>query len=174
MINYLSMAVIPLIITAIVASGLMNKINIFDEFTVGAKEGLETSVRILPSIIGLMCAVAMLRASGVIDYICGVLSPILSFLQFPKELVPLAIMRPISGSASLAVINDIIKTNGADSLAGRCASVMAGSTETTFYTLAVYLGSVGITKSRYTVKAALLADITAMAASVVLVRLMLY
>ncbi len=174
MISYLSAAVIPLIIFAIIAGGFLNKVNIFDEFSEGAREGITTSVRILPSIIGLMCAVSMLKASGLIDYITVFLSPVLNAVRFPKELVPLSVMRPISGSASLAIINDIIKTNGADSLAGRCASVMAGSTETTFYTLAVYLGSVGITKSRYTVKAALLADITAMAASVFLVRLLFY
>lgn len=174
MLNYISIAVIPLIITSIICYGYMQKINIFECFTKGAADGIETTIKILPSLIGLVCAISMLRASGAIDIICNIAQPLLKTIHFPNELVPLAIMRPISGSGALAVINDIINTYGPDSFVGRCASVMAGSTETTFYTLAVYLGSVGITNSRHTVKAAISADIAAMAASVILVRLFFY
>ena len=174
MLNYISIAIIPLIITAIVGYGLLKRISIFECFTSGATEGIETTIKILPSLIGLVCAISMLRASGAIDLLCSAVEPILNTIKFPKELVPLSLMRPISGSGALAIINDIIKTYGADSFLGRCASVMAGSTETTFYTLAVYLGSVGITNSRYTVKAALCADFAAMAASVILVRMFFY
>ncbi len=173
MLSYLSSAVIPLIITAIICYGIMKKTNIFECFVSGAKEGIETTVNILPSLIGLVCAISMLRASGTIQYLCNILEPALNFIKFPKELVPLAIMRPISGSGALAIINDIINTYGPDSFIGKCASVMAGSTETTFYTLAVYLGSVGITNSRFTAKSSLLADFAAMISSVILVRLLL-
>lgn len=174
MLNYLSVAVLPLIIFSVIAYGLMQKINVFESFTVGAKDGIETTVRILPSLIGLITAISMLKASGALDALCNFLAPALDLVGYPKELVPLSIMRPISGSGALAIINDIIKTHGADSFIGRCASVMAGSTETTFYTLAVYLGSVGISNSRYTVKSSLCADLTAMIASVLLVKLLFY
>jgi len=171
MLNYISVAIIPLIITAIICHGFMQKVNIFECFTSGAAEGIETTIKILPSLIGLVCAISMLRASGAIELLCTAAEPLLNRINFPKELVPLAIMRPVSGSGALAVINDIIKIHGPDSFIGRCASVMAGSTETTFYTLAVYLGSVGITNSRHTVKAALCADVAAMISSVLLVRM---
>lgn len=174
MLNYISGSVIPIIITMIICYGLYKKVNLFECFVSGAKEGIETTVNILPSLIGLVCAMSMLRASGAIETLCIFLKPVLNFLKFPEELVPLALMRPISGSGALAIINDLINTYGPDSFIGKCASVMAGSTETTFYTLAVYLGSVGITNSRFTVKSALLADLTAIILSVILVRLLLY
>lgn len=164
----------PLIVFSIVTYALMKRVSVFDSFTKGATEGIETTIRILPSLVALVTAISMLRASGFIDYICNIISPVLNIIGFPKELVPLSIMRPISGSGALAVIDDILKTNGADSFVGRCASVMAGSTETTFYTLAIYLGSVGITNSRHTVKSALCADLTAMFLSVLLVKLFFY
>ncbi len=174
MLNYLSVAIMPLIVFSIITYGLLKKVSIFDSFTKGAKDGIETTVRILPSLVALVTAVSMLRASGFIDFLCNLTAPVLNFVGFPKELVPLSLMRPISGSGALAVIDEILKTYGADSFIGRCASVMAGSTETTFYTLAVYLGSVGITNSRHTVKSALCADLTAMIISVIIVKLIFY
>lgn len=164
----------PLIVFSIITYGLMKKVSIFDSFTKGAKDGLETTFRILPSLVALVTAVSMLRASGLIDFLCNLMMPFLDFFGFPKELVPLSLMRPISGSGALAVIDETLKTHGADTFIGRCASVMAGSTETTFYTLAVYLGSVGITNSRHTVRSALCADLTAMIVSVIIVKLIFY
>lgn len=173
MLNYISVLIIPVVITLIVANGLMKKAPVFDLFIKGAKSGIETSFRILPSLVGLIVAISMLRASGSFDVAERLISPISNKLNFPKELVPLALIRPISGSASLAVVRDILSKFGADSLIGRCASVMMGSTETTFYTLAVYFGSVGITNSRYTVKCALLADLTGIVASIAAVSLLM-
>ena len=173
MLKLVSVLIIPVVITMIVANGILKKSPVFDLFIKGAKGGIETSLRILPSLVGLIVAISMLRASGFFDLAERMISPISDKLNFPEELVPLALIRPISGSASLAIVRDILSNFGADSLIGRCASVMMGSTETTFYTLAVYFGAVGITNSRYTVKCALLADLTGIIASVVAVSLLM-
>ena len=171
MLKLISLLIIPIIIALILANALIKKAPVFDLFTEGAKDGLSTSIKILPSLIGLLAAVAMLRASGFFDAVSGFISPILDKVGFPKELVPMALIRPISGSASLALVRDIINTYGADSFVGRCASVMMGSTETTFYTLAVYFGYVKIANSRYAVKASLLADLTGMIVSILAVSM---
>ena len=173
MLTYISIAIMPLMIIAIIGSGFIKRVPVFDCFLAGAKGGIETSVSILPALVGLMTSVAMLRASGAIDIASGILAPLLDLLSFPKELVPLALMRPVSGSGSLAIVNDLITAFGADSLIGRCASVMMGSTETTFYTIAIYFGSVGIKNIKYTLKAALLADLAGMLVSVYVVRMLL-
>lgn len=173
MISLISALIIPAVIFLIVFYAMCRRVNIFDSFTEGAKDGLKTSIKILPSLVGLLAAVSMLRASGFFDAVQNLIMPITDFLGFPKELVPLAAIRPVSGSASLATVRDILQNFGPDSFVGQCASVMMGSTETTFYTLAVYLGSVGITNSRYTVKAALLADLTGIVMSVLFVNLLL-
>ena len=126
----------------------------------GAGEGLQILVRILPALVGLVTAVQMLRASGAIEMAAQCLSPLLERLGLPAELLPLMLVRPISGSAALGVGSEIIGTYGPDSYLGRVAAVMLGSTETTFYTIAVYFGAVGISKTRYAVPAALAADLT--------------
>ncbi|MBR0277217.1 MAG: spore maturation protein [Clostridia bacterium] len=174
MIKLVSDIAIPCIIFILIINGIIKKINIFDCFTKGAKEGFSVSIKILPSLIGLVTAVSMLRASGFFDFAGQLLSPVLSKIGFPPELVPLAVIRPVSGSAALAAVKDIFTAYGADSFAGKCASVMMGSTETTFYTLTVYFGSIGINNTKYTVKSALLADLTGIITSVILVRLLLY
>ena len=171
--NLISLLIIPTIIALILANALMKKAPVFDLFTEGAKDGLTTSIRILPSLVGLLVAVSMLRSSGFFDAVAELLAPFLDKIGFPKELVPMALVRPVSGSASLALVRDILNTYGPDSFVGRCASVMMGSTETTFYTLAVYFGYVKITNTRYTIKAALLADLTGMIFSVIAVTLLL-
>lgn len=168
-INFISTAIVPILIFIIVSYGLMKRTDVFDSFIVGAKDGIETTIHILPSLIGLFTAISMFRASGAIELITSAIAPILNLIHFPKEILPLALMRPISGSGALAIVNDILKNYGADSFIGRAASVMMGSTETTFYTLAVYFGCVHIKNVRYTVKAALLADITGMLVSVLVV-----
>lgn len=173
MAEYLSSAIIPVLICIIVGYGIFMKKPVFDFFLEGAKEGLETSFKILPALTGLIVAVTMLRASGVIDFIGDLLSPVLTFLRFPKELLPLALMRPVSGSGAIAVFTDILNNYGADSFIGKCASVIMGSTETTFYTIAVYFGSVGIKNIRYTLKSALLADLTGIIAGVFFVYMLL-
>ncbi len=172
MLNNISILIMPTIIVLILGNGLVRKAPVFDQFLDGAKNGFSTSIKILPSLVGLIVAVSMLRASGFFEVTCNLLAPFLEKAGFPPELVPMALIRPVSGSAALATVQDIITTYGADSFIGRCASVMMGSSETTFYTLAVYFGSVGITKSRYTVKSALLADLTGIILSVVFVKIL--
>ena len=172
MLKIISTLIMPTIIAVVLVNALMKKAPVFDLFTTGAKDGFKTSINILPSLIGLIVAVSMLRASGFFEILCGILAPVLQKVGFPPELVPMAVIRPVSGSAALATLQDIITTYGADSFAGRCASVMMGSSETTFYTLAVYFGSVGITKTRYTVKAAVVADIATIILSVFFVNLL--
>ena len=171
MINYISTAVIPLMLFGIIAHGLANRVQIFDSFVLGAKDGLESCIRIIPSLVALLTAVSMFKASGALEIIVRLLSPVLSLLRFPEEVMPLALMRPISGSGSLAVVESILKAHGPDSFAGRATSVMMGSTETTFYTLAVYFGAVGVKDTRFTVKAALFADLVSVIASIWIVRI---
>ena len=160
---------IPLVIIFIILYGAMKKIPVYDTFVIGAKDGIETIFSIIPPLVGLMIAISALRASGTVDYIAKLLSPLLSFIHMPPEVLPLAILRPVSGSGSMAVVSDIFKNYGCDSFIGRCASVMMGSTETTFYTLAVYFGATKVKNTRYTLKAALSADICGMLLSVLIV-----
>jgi len=152
--------------------GVIKKQNVYECFVEGAKDGLDTIVRIVPPLVGLLAAISMLRASGALDMIIGLIAPATSFLGIPREVVPLALMRPISGSGSIALLNDIIKNNGADGLVGHAASVMMGSTETTFYTLTVYFAATKIKNTRYALKAALIADLTGIIASVIICRLL--
>ena len=165
--------VVPVVILAILLCGIVKKQKVFDLFLEGAKEGIGIAINILPALVGLMVAIAMFRASGAFDLIVAAFAPLGRALHFPSEVVPLALMRPISGSGSLSVYESILKTYGADSFIGRVASVLQGSTETTFYTVAVYFGSVGISKSRHTVPAALCADFVGFIMSIVSVRLFL-
>lgn len=166
-----SSSVIPAAVFAIVLYGSVHLNDIFDVFVSGAKSGVELTLQILPTLVGLMVAISMLRASGFIDWTAKLLSPVLTFIGLPAEVLPLALLRPVSGSASLGIVTDILRTNGPDSYAGRLASVMMGSTETTFYTVAVYYGSIGIKDLRHTLKAALAADAVGMLASIVICRL---
>lgn len=162
---------IPLLVGIIILYGAIKKINVYDCFTEGAKDGIENTFSIIPPLVGLMVGIAALRASGTFEILSKILSPFLKFIHMPPEVLPLALLRPVSGSGSMAVVSDIFKNFGCDSFIGRCASVMMGSTETTFYTLAVYFGAVGIKNSRYTLKAALTADFCGMLLSVFVTRL---
>ena len=150
--------IILLVCAVIVGTGIIKRLPVFDCFLAGAKSGLECAVGILPSLTALIMGVTMLRASGITDFLAHILSSVLGLLGFPPEVLPLALLRPISGSGSLAALEDILNTYGADSFAGRVASVISGSTETTFYTVAVYFGAVGIKKTGITIPAALCAD----------------
>ena len=131
---------VPVVITAIVLFGFLRKVPVFDTFVAGAKEGLHTTVSILPTLIGLIMAVSMLSASGALDLFSSLLAPAARFLGLPSQVMPLALIKPFSGSGSTAVLTQIYRSSGPDSFAGRVASVMAGSTETTFYAVAVYSG----------------------------------
>ena len=164
---YISAFCVPAIILTVILSGLFNKVKVYDAFMDGAREGLVTVFKIFPALVGLIVSIGMLRASGTLEIITNFLKPVTNLISMPSEVVPLALMRPLSGSGAIAVITDIFKNHGADSYIGRCASVMMGSTETTFYTIAVYFGSVGINKVRHTIKSALIADFTGMVFAII-------
>ncbi len=167
----LTAALIPVLIAGILIFGLIKRVNVFDTFLQGAKEGLNTAVSILPALVALMVAVTMFKASGALDILTYSLAPLTDRLGVPQETLPLALLRPISGSGALAMLESLLAEYGPDSLIGRAACVMQGSTETTFYTIAVYYGAVGIKNTRHTVLAASAADFTGMVMSCVAVRL---
>lgn len=171
-INYISIIAMPLVILIIVCEAFREKISIFDIFLKGAVEGVEISLKIFPTLIGLFFAIGMLRSSGIIDFIIKLITPILDFAHFPNQVVPLAMLRPISGSASMAVATDIIKSNGVDSFVGIVAAVIMGSTETTLYTIAVYTSCVNIKNTRGVLLAALAADLTGIGVAVLVCRLL--
>lgn len=171
-INYISIIAMPLVILIIVCEAFEEKISIFDIFLKGAVEGVEISLKIFPTLIGLFFAIGMLRSSGIIEFIIKLITPILDFVHFPNQVVPLAMLRPISGSASMAVATDIIKSNGVDSFVGIVAAVIMGSTETTLYTIAVYTSSVNIKNTRGVLLAALAADLTGIVVAVLVCRLL--
>ncbi len=171
-INYLSNAAVPGIIMLIIIYGLKEKNKVFDTFLVGAKEGIEIVFKMFPTLIGIFLAVGALRSSGLIDFIVDLMSPLVELLKMPSEVMPLALLRPISGSASMAVAVDIMKNYGVDTLIGLISSVIMGSTETTFYTIAIYTSCVGIKKTRGILLAALAADIAGMVASTIICRIM--
>ena len=170
--NYLSSVAVPMVILLIVVYGLLEKNKIFDTFIEGAKEGIEIVVGIFPTLIGLFIAIGVLRSSGVLDLIINMLGPITDFFSIPKEIMPLALLRPISGSASMAVATDIMKQYGTESLIGLITSTLMGSTETTLYTIAIYTSIVKIKKTRFVLVAALLGDLIGMLTSVAIWRIM--
>ncbi len=163
--------ILPLILAVTALAALRRRENAYDILTDGAKEGFQMLLTIAPSLVVLLSAVGMLRASGALEAFSALLSPALEFLGIPQETVLLMLVRPISGSAALAIGAELIATHGPDSLIGRTTAVMLGSTETTFYTISVYFGSWGITKTRYAVPAALIADLTGFLAASWSVRL---
>lgn len=167
-VNYISASAIPIIILIIIIYGLFEKNKVYDSFLDGAKEGLEIVLKMFPTLIGIFIAVGALRSSGVIDLIVKIISPITNLIKIPSEIMPLALLRPISGSASMAVAVDIMQKYGTDTMIGLITSTIMGSTETTFYTIALYTSCVGIKKTRFILVAALLADIAGMITSVVI------
>ena len=163
---FLSEYMIPFLIFYLVGFGLLMKQNIYDEFVKGAKEGFQITYSILPTLIGLMTAVGILRASGALDFLAQFLEPFMNVLHFPSELVPIVIVKIFSSSAATSLLLDIFKEYGPDSYLGRVASVICASTETVFYTMSVYFMAVGVKKTRYTLFGALLATAVGVAVSV--------
>ncbi len=161
----------PAFACLIVVFGLVRRVPVFDAFLKGAKDGIRVLYSIAPTIIGLVFAVDLLRASGAIDVLCGFASPLAEKLGFPVEVLPMVLLRPVSGSGSTALLTSVFEDCGADSFAGRVASVIAGSSETTFYAIAMYFGCVKVKKIRHTLFAALAADFTAFVVSVIAVRI---
>lgn len=171
-VNFVSSLAMPLIILLIVTYGLIEKNKVFDDFLEGAKEGVEIVFSILPTLIGLFVAIGALRSSGIIDMIIRLIAPLLNVINFPSEIMPLAMLRPISGSGSIAVATDIMKTYGVDTMIGKMASVIMGSTETTLYTIAIYTSCVKIKKTRFVLLASLVADVVGIVVSVGICRIM--
>ena len=166
-----SSLVVPLLLAAVAVYGMGKRVDVYGALTHGAEEGLSVLLRIIPALVGLLTAVSMLRASGAMECFSRLCAPLLETLGLPPEVMPLMLIRPISGSGALAVGTDLMTSCGPDSYVGRVAAVMLGSTETTFYTIAVYFGSAGIHRTRHAVPAALAADLAGFAASAFAVRL---
>jgi len=162
----ISLWAIPVMLVGIPLIGILRKVKVYDVFIDGAKEGFGVAVKIIPFLVGILVAIGMFRGSGAMDLLTEALRPLLARTIFPPELVPLAILRTLSGSGSLAITTDLIKTYGADSLIGRTAATMYGSSETTFYVIAVYFGAIGVKKTRHAIPAALFADLVAAIATV--------
>lgn len=150
--------------------GAIKKINVFDAFVNGAKEGFNTSLSIMPYLIAMMVAIGMLRASGFFELLTVILSPVLAAIGMPSELLPLALIRPFSGSASTGIMAELIHEHGGNSIIAKTAATMMGSTETTFFVIAVYFGSIGIKRTRHAIPAGLLADLAGIIASVIVCR----
>lgn len=169
-VSFISNMAMPMIILLIVIYGLIEKNKIFDTFLDGAKEGIEIVLSIFPTLVGLFVAIGALRSSGIIDLIVHFVTPILNVIKFPSEIMPLAMLRPISGSSSVAIATDIMKNYGVDSDLGIIASVIMGSTETTLYTIAVYTSCIKVKKTRFVLIASLIADVVGILTSVIVCR----
>jgi len=157
-IEILSLLAIPLLVLVIVIHGAVKKVKVYEAFVEGAREGFHVGVRIIPYLVAMLVAIGIFRAGGAMDLLTALLSPLTRWIGMPAETLPLALMRPLSGSGALGVMAETLKAEGPDSLIGRMVSVMMGSGETTFYVLAVYFGSVGITRTRQAVPAGIVAD----------------
>lgn len=168
----LTSALVPLLLAAAGVYALYNNVDVFPAFLAGAKEGLSTAAGILPTMVGMLTAVYMLRASGCIDLLGQVLAPVLAELGIPEECAALVLLKPVSGGGGLALGSEIMRQAGADSYAGRVAAVMLGASETSIYTISLYCSHIGLRQTRYALPAALLGDLAAFAASAFFVRLL--
>lgn len=168
--NIFSIFAIPFMMTIILIHGYIKKVNIYECFIEGAAEGFKTATKIMPYLIAIFLAIGVLRKSGGMEFIVRLFSPLLAPIGIPAEVLPLAFIRPISGSGALGVLRDILQHYGADTFIGRVASIMMGSAETIFFTMAVYFGAIGVKKSRHTAAAALISHVAAVIASVYICR----
>lgn len=171
-ITLLSAFVIPLILVGFPLYGLYKRVPVYESFVEGAKEGFAVAVRIIPYLVAILFAIGMFRASGAMDFLVAALSPVLNLIGFPVEVLPMAIVRPLTGSGSAGLVVDMVNEYGEDSLFVKMAAVMFGSTETTFYVIAVYFGAVNIKRTRHAVAAGLTADATAAIVAVWIVALL--
>jgi spore maturation protein B len=171
MISLISVWAIPTLLLFIPLYGALRKVKVYECFVEGAKEGFQVGIRIIPYLVAILVAVGMLRAAGAIDILAAWLDPVLRRIGVPAEILPLAIMRPLSGSGSMGIVTELVKTHGPDSLIARLAATAYGSTETTFYVLAVYFGAVGIKKARYAVISGLIADVVSLISAVFICRM---
>lgn len=166
LISDLSRWAIPFVLLVVPLVAHMRGVNVFETFVEGAEAGFGTAIKTIPYLVAMLVAISVFRASGAMDVLVDVLSPFLNLFGVPAEILPHAIMRPLSGGAALGISTDLIKTHGPDSFTGRLISTMQGSSDTTFYVLTLYFGSVGITRYRYSVISGLCADFTTLIASI--------
>lgn len=170
-INSISKYAIPFILLAIPSYGFFKKVKVYESFTEGAKEGFDTAVRIIPFLVAMLVSIGVFRASGALDLLVSILSPITELIGMPAEVLPMAFMRPLSGGGATGIMSELITSHGPDSLIGRMASIMMGSTETTFYVLAIYFGAVSIRKTRHALPAGLIADFVGLITAVLVTNL---
>ena len=172
-VNVVAVVAIPLVIVLFLSWGAVKKVKVYEVFVEGAKEGFGTALRIIPYLVAMLVAIGIFRASGAMDVLVGLLSPFTRLIGMPPETLPMAIMRPLSGSASLGIMTELMKVHGPDSLIGVLASTMYGSSETTFYVLAVYFGAVGVKNTRHAVPTGLIADAVGMLVAVWIVKVVM-
>ncbi|WP_379129075.1 spore maturation protein [Paenibacillus sp. sgz500958] len=171
LISLISAWAIPVLITFIPLYAYTRKVPVYDSFVEGAKEGFGTAIAIIPHLVGMMVAISVFRASGALDYMMSFISPWMSRLGVPSEVLPLGLLRPLTGTGSLAYTTELIRTHGPDSLIGMIASTIQGSTDTTLYVLTVYFGAVGIRNGRYALKVGLFSDIVGFVAAIAICML---
>jgi spore maturation protein B len=169
-IEWLSILAIPVIILFFLSFGYAKKVKVYEKFVEGAKEGFNVGVKIIPYLVAMLVAIAMFRASGAMEVLTDLAKPITSLIGMPSEVLPMALMRPLSGSGSLGVMTELMNNFGVDSLIGFISSTMFGSTETTFYVVAVYFGAINVYKTRYAIPAGLLADAAGLITAVLICR----
>lgn len=173
-ISNISIWIVPALLTLIPLYGYLKGVNVYESFIEGAEEGFTMSVKVLPFMVAIFVAIGIFRASGALAGMIHFLAPLLTHLGIPGQVVPLMLIRPLSGTAALAILADVLKTSGPDSFVGRLASILQGSTDTTFYVLAVYFGSVGIKRARYAITVGLIGDFAGFVASVILAHLIFH
>lgn len=170
--DYIIKSITAIIILAIVVYGMVKKVKVYECFVAGAKDGIAICLRIFPYLLAMLVAIAVFRESKALDYFIALIKPIVKLIGLPPEVVPLVLVKPLSGSGALGVLSDILIKYGADSYIGRLSSVIMGTTETIFYTLTIYFGAVGIKKIRHTLWAAVMADFVAIIMAITLTRFM--
>lgn len=167
----ISVYVLPIFLLSVFVMAFINRTNAFDNFVEGAKEGLQTTLSLLPNIVGMIVAIKVFLASGIVDAMANMLQPILSLIHVDAHVLPLMILRPLSGSAALSLTTDLIAIYGPDTYIGRLASVMQGSTDTTIYIITVYFAAVGLSEMKHAMKLGLTADLIGFAASILAVSI---
>lgn len=171
-VEVVSVFVLPLLIVGFPLYGLLKRVPVYEEFVEGAKDGFKVAVTIIPYLVAILFAIGMFRASGAMEFMVEGLRPLLGWMGVPPEVLPMMVIRPLTGSGSAAIVLDMIQTHGEDSILVKMVATMFGSTETTFYVIAVYFGAVNVRKTRHAVPAGLIADIVAMFAAVFVVQWM--
>ncbi len=172
LISIISLVAIPLVLLIFLGWGLFKKVKVYEVFVEGAKDGFNVAIRIIPYLVAMLAAIGIFRASGALELLITVLTPVTNLIGMPPETLPMALMRPLSGSGSLGIMTELMKVHGPDSLIGIMASTMYGSSETTFYVLAVYFGAVGVKNTRHAVPTGIIADVAGMLAAVWIVNLL--